>query len=1031
MFEKNKIGQICQGAVDKNIEKKFKDFVDNFIIKYNEIDRMSLEKIFKKNKASQKVLSTTGSEIDIISLVISILNREPRPKIFWEETGEMKRQYSVSIIIDNSISCFGDISREHSLKIIRELLSPLLYLDIEKLDIILTTNSSPLILCSDVNSQTCLNSDSPFWIGLFKFLQTPYYGSDLSSALNFVFNLNKERNEYSKRIFVLTDGLYERKEQIYISKLIQNCTQLDMNIVGIGIGPYPIGIENIFEKIIYTIEPSNLLLGLSGFFEQIHVATNEKMIGFEYNADLQEIQDIIRKLVSNDKFIFKKLISELKKIEINYITFDYFNKPVPLENHFSNINEATNPEESEDTLMLEKNFLKGKKILIVMLWTYHMNVSHENENIVPENLFRSKIINKYSNNDNNNNKSKPCVESAVDIFGLQIFVVLDYESAIKELTRNVDGKCDYNSVWIMCGPQKAVLPNPKSNPNLIGEFLEVIIKFWKSGGSLIFFADGDPLFYQVNLFLEKAEFPMDDDEEDEELEISKMKNPYYNEYDRDTMKDVILLDRDEDIFRDEIITQEKDLEEENDDKNNSFDNEEEEEEINCNQIILEEKEEKKRKKKVKKIEEKKFRVNFKISGSHIGKKTLICDPTGILDQNMRFNGSNNVISNLKRPNIGTNLIKIYEGVTISYATSVEDNIYSILEGLGVSKHSAKNRYRDHYSNNNNPIYPFIPFALDSEGGISIMIYYGRGCGDIVIDCGFTKCFLEMEKEGTFRYIRNLSAVTSRCDVLMKEGEDPQTWKPNCINYKLDLSKNYFWKDFKRKVYIIDTDKPVTKNDKEYIYETILDDIYSEFNNIIYFYSDGITTIKLEDIKKEKSLIPSQNKQNNIIQLAKDIINECNQKFGENYNILIFSDGFCEKGDNKLMDYILSSNEIDEYRISYQLLLDNNIEISPEFTQKTLLTLDEIKTLEELNNLYRDLRNCLVFLPYQNLLNVSLTHINSQLGRIKTEIGEKIEDQVNKEIFEKKIDVLLFYSSLQVENVEINTAAFQKKELNKD
>ena len=92
-------------------------------------------------------------------------------------------------------------------------------------------------------------------------IQEPYYGCDLSSALNFAYNINRERNEYSKRIFVLTDGLYEKKEQYYISKQIQNCTQLDMNIIGIGIGSYPIGIENIFEKIIYTIEPSNLLLG--------------------------------------------------------------------------------------------------------------------------------------------------------------------------------------------------------------------------------------------------------------------------------------------------------------------------------------------------------------------------------------------------------------------------------------------------------------------------------------------------------------------------------------------------------------------------------------------------------------------------------------------------------------------------------------------------------------------------------------------------------------------------------------------------
>lgn len=49
-----------------------------------------------------------------------------------------------------------------------------------------------------------------------------------------------------------------------------------------------------------------------------------------------------------------------------------------------------------------------------------------------------------------------------------------------------------------------------------------------------------------------------------------MKNPYYNEYDHDTMKDISPLDRDKDIFRDEIMTQEKELEEENDDKNNTL-----------------------------------------------------------------------------------------------------------------------------------------------------------------------------------------------------------------------------------------------------------------------------------------------------------------------------------------------------------------------------------------------------------------------------------------------------------------------------
>ena len=1033
IIDKNKIGQICKGKVDKNIEKQFKDLVDNFIIKYNEIDKMSLEKIFKKNKGSQKVLSTTGSEIDIISLVISLLNKEPRPKIFWEEIGEMKRQYSVSIIIDNSISCFGDIAREHSFKIIRELLSPLIYLEISKLDIILTTNKSPLILCSDMNSKNCLKNDSSLWIGLFNYLQEPYYGCDLSSALNFAYNINRERNEYTKRIFVLSDGLYERKEQLYIRRQIQNCTQLDMNIIGIGIGSYPIGIENIFEKIIYTIEPSNLLLGLSGFFEQIHVTTNEKMIGFEQgDTNKKDINDIIKKLASNKKINFNKLNEELKKIEVNYTTFEYFNKPVIFDKHFTNLNEAKNPEENENTLMLKKNFLLGKKILIVMLWTYDLNKSYDNEKIIPGNLFRSKKMNVYTDNIENI-KSEPCVESAVDIFGLKIYVVLDYENAIKELTKNINGKCDYNSVWIMCGPQKAILPNPKSDPNLIGEFMKVIDIFWKNGGSLVFFADGDPLFYQVNLFLENAEFPSDDDDDDdEEYDKSnesneKLSNDIDNDrYEKDSYKEKMtnfLDNKEEQTEKNEILfTEEK----ERDDSNHSDDEnkiiEEEEEEMNLNEIIIEEKEEKE---KFEKNDDKTLKANFRIAGSHKGEKTLLCDRTGLLNSNQRFNGANIVSENLKRPNIGANLLKIYEGVTISFAQEKEDQILSIFDRLGLARKSAKERYSDYLiKKNKNPIYPFIPFAKDSEGGISIMIYYGKGVGDIVIDCGFTKCFIEMEEEGTFRYIRNLSAVTSRCDVLTKDEEDPQTWKPDFINYKLE-NKNYFWPYFQRKIYIIEIDKPLNKDSKSYIYEQILNELYSEYNNIIYFYSNGIHKIKLEDLMKEDSLIPELNTQDNLAQIAHNILQECDEKFGDNYNLEIFSDGYCHDRDNKFIDYVLSSEEINMNRCQYQLLPGIEVNITADFTQETLSQLDDIKTLEEFNNKYRDIRNCLIFLPYQYAIDINIINIKSELDRISDDIIGKIEDETLKDKMMKKLKVLKFYATTEIEDVEFNTAAYKE------
>ena len=76
----------------------------------------------------------------------------------------------------------------------------------------------------------------------------------------------------------------------------------------------------------------------------------------------------------------------------------------------------------------------------------------------------------------------------------------------KLLRQEKNGFCDYYSVWIMCGPPIDKLPDNSSYPNLVGQFIDVITQFWKNGGSLVFWAEGEPLFYQVNLFLERNDF---------------------------------------------------------------------------------------------------------------------------------------------------------------------------------------------------------------------------------------------------------------------------------------------------------------------------------------------------------------------------------------------------------------------------------------------------------------------------------------------------------------------------------------------
>ena len=72
--------------------------------------------------------------------------------------------------------------------------------------------------------------------------------------------------------------------------------------------------------------------------------------------------------------------------------------------------------------------------------------------------------------------------------------------------------------------------------------------------------------------------------------------------------------------------------------------------------------------------------------------------------------------------------KLFEGITISYV-----------------------------QNNLDKIEPFILFAIDNLGGITLLFYCADefGHGDIIIDCGFTKCFTNMNTSGTYKYFENI------------------------------------------------------------------------------------------------------------------------------------------------------------------------------------------------------------------------------------------------------------------------------------
>ena len=69
-----------------------------------------------------------------------------------------------------------------------------------------------------------------------------------------------------------------------------------------------------------------------------------------------------------------------------------------------------------------------------------------------------------------------------------------------------------------------------------------------------------------------------------------------------------------------------------------------------------------------------------------------------------------------------------------------------------------------------------------------------GTGDIVIDCGYTKCFTKMATDGTFRYVQNIAGWTARPEVHQRiDGIQPCDWRPKAVEYT--IIKGVKWNHF--------------------------------------------------------------------------------------------------------------------------------------------------------------------------------------------------------------------------------------------
>ena len=177
-------------------------------------------------------------------------------------------------------------------------------------------------------------------------------------------------------------------------------------------------------------------------------------------------------------------------------------------------------------------------------------------------------------------------------------------------------------------------------------------------------------------------------------------------------------------------------------------------------------------------------INFRVGGFHEGKKILKGVESGILEEKGTFNRKVQFIDQYQRPLITHSLYEMYEGNTVSYVIENpnDDNI------LYFGKNAKLKMITDP-----NKLLPFIPLSKDSDGGFNSLFYCSNGNeGDIIIDCSYTKFFLEMDKTGTPRYLMNICSWLAAFEkhTVKKDCNDPIQFKPKSIDIKIDWDAKF-------------------------------------------------------------------------------------------------------------------------------------------------------------------------------------------------------------------------------------------------
>jgi len=492
---------------NKNYSEK--NFLEDMIKFEKEYFNSCLNNYFEDNFASGKIFCSSGGIISIRGLKKWISSGFVNTKIFERKGPDDSKKYIITFIFDISKYAYIINSTHVILTILIMLLAPSIIESNEEIliDIIINTNNGIKIIDYNSRSEDYKKSDKLYEI-VNLIISNVSKSCSPGSCLFSAFKLLSERKEEEK-IFLLTDNFITDKYELeLLHDLLGRLESSDIELITIGVGDYPYGLDNLYPKCCYTQSFSKLKECLLICFNDKINESSEKsiipaMIIQEELSD-NEFQEL-------SKYILAPPIDKILEESINSQDLYIYNMILKDDSMFRIGNISTIVVDPDKDLYSNGVFKKLKTTSRILLVLLYYGESNKDSGIYEE-IF---------NRDDDKEKG---AGSVLKMKGLEYTIVYNYQDAINELTIDENGHCKYLETWIFCSDGSGDYPKggksiydsdnkerrgfkrevtKNDNEKELIPFLETVAEFNKKGGALLLFCDNEPFTFEANLLLSK------------------------------------------------------------------------------------------------------------------------------------------------------------------------------------------------------------------------------------------------------------------------------------------------------------------------------------------------------------------------------------------------------------------------------------------------------------------------------------------------------------------------------------------------